>query len=355
MPEISNENKSEGRFLKITGIAILVLLLCITALLAMQNWRLKQELASSRQPTAEPVPSSESANVAPPVAGAPVPLEKTPAAAPTVSAKKPANTNTAKGNYTQPASEFPPPVAAAPEAPSAPVARVVPTDVIPAEPVPFPRTESQAPARPEKVRATFPSGTVLTVRLLDTLNSDRNQAGDLFRASLEDPIVLNGDVVVPRGTTVEGRIVDAQQAGRVKGVAEMTLELSQLRLSSGETVVLETGTIRREGETSAGEDAAKVGAGAAVGAVIGAIGGGGKGAAVGAATGAGAGTAGVLLTRGKPLILSQETVLSFQLNASVTMTYVPGQTADIVPAAPVRRPAQPGDWDHDRPILRRRQ
>jgi len=37
------------------------------------------------------------------------------------------------------------------------------------------------------------------------------------------------------------------------------------------------------------------------------------------------------------------------------MTYVPGQTADIVPAAPVRRPAQPGDWDHDRPILRRRQ
>ncbi|MBI4479976.1 MAG: hypothetical protein HY651_08130 [Acidobacteria bacterium] len=247
------------------------------------------------------------------------------------------------------------PVAAVPEAPPAPVARVVPTDVIPAEPVPFPRTEPQAPPRPEKVQATILSGTVLTVRLLDTLTTERNQAGDLFRASLEDPIVLNGDVVVPRGTTVEGRIVDAQQAGRVKGVAEMTLELSQLRLSSGDTVVLETGTIRREGETSAGEDAAKVGAGAAVGAVIGAIGGGRKGAAVGAASGAGAGTAGVLLTRGKPLILSQETVLSFQLNAPVTMTYVPGQSADIVPAAPVRRAPQPGDWDRDRPILRRRQ
>lgn len=343
-------DKLDGRVLKVTNIVILLLLLGITALLAVQNWRLKRELASTSEPVVEPMPV--------PAISAPPAVEPGPVAAKRPAppaAPKPASTTTAKRNYTQPEQNLTPPVGVKADPAPAPVARVVPTDVISAEPMPFPRTEPQAPPRPEKLTATLPSGSVLTVRLLDTLNTDRNQAGDRFRASLEEPIVSDGNVVVPRGTTVEGRLVDAQQAGRVKGVAEMTLELSQLRLPSGETVVLETGVIRREGETSIGADTAKVGTGAAIGAVIGAIGGGGKGAAVGAATGAGAGTAGVLLTRGKPLILSQETVLSFQLNAPITMTYTPGEADEAVYAAPVRRAPQPGDWDRDRPRLRRRQ
>lgn len=277
--------------------------------------------------------------------------------APGAASKKPATPTTAKRNYTQPEQNVPPSAAAKSDAETAPIARVEPTDVIPAEPMPYPRSEPQLPPQPAKLTATVPAGSVLTVRLLDTLNTERNQAGDLFRASLQEPIISDGNVVVPRGTTVEGRVVDAQQAGRVKGVAEMTLELSQLRLANGGTVVLNTGTVRREGETSVGEDTTKVGTGAAIGAVIGAISGGGKGAAVGAATGAGAGTAGVLLTRGKPLILSQETVLSFPLNAPATVTYTPGQTDEantVVPADPRRRAPQQDDWDRDRPILRRR-
>jgi hypothetical protein len=186
------------------------------------------------------------------------------------------------------------------------------------------------------------------------LNTDRHQAGDRFRTSLEEPVISGGDVVLPRGTLVEGRVVDSQKAGRVKGVAEMTLELTQLRLPDGEVVVLESNAIRGEGETSTGKDAAKVGAGAAIGAVIGAIGGGGKGAAVGAASGAGAGTAGVLLTRGEPLVLSQETVLSFQLNAPVTITYTPGAFQEPAYASPWDRSPRTNDWDRDRPILRRR-
>ncbi|MBI3933795.1 MAG: hypothetical protein HY316_03830 [Acidobacteria bacterium] len=354
MPESSEENKSTGRLLKITNIVILVLLLGVTALLALQNWRLRQELVSARQSAVERAAPPPAASLAPATVAPVIPAEKKPVPAPVAAAKKPASPAPAKPNYTQPAKELTPPVAARTEPLPAPVARVMPTDVIPAEPLPFPASEPLAPPQLARIRATIASGTVLTVRLLDTLNTDRNQSGDRFRASLEEPIISEGNVIVPRGTTVEGRIVDAQQAGRVKGVAEMTLELSQLRLSSGETVVLETGTIRREGETSTGEDAAKVGTGAAIGAVIGAIGGGRKGAAVGAATGAGAGTAGVLLTRGEPLILGQETILSFQLNAPLTMEVVPGQAPDASFPQPQRRPPAPGDWDRDRPILRRR-
>ena len=343
---------SEDRFIKISTLVVLVALLGIAGLLAYQNWRLLQEFASAPQAVALP---AAPASVVPPAAE-PVPspaVNPVPPAAPS----KPTTPVAATANYTQPEASFVPPEPVSPVPPAVPVGRVVPTDVIPAEPMPFPPTAPSAPTPPEILTATLPSGSVLTVRLLDTLNTDRNQAGDRFRASLEEPIVSDGTVVLPRGSIVQGRIIDSQQAGRVSGVAEMTLELSQLRLAGGETVVLESSAIRREGETSIGKDTAKVGAGAAIGAVLGAIGGGGKGAAVGAASGAGAGTAGVLLTRGEPLILSQETVLSFQLNAPVTLTYAPGQANESVysaPAAPVLRAPRRDDWDRDRPILRRR-
>lgn len=338
-----NNTLSEGRFLKIANIIILVLLLGITGLLAIQNWRLRQELASAKAPVVEPVPLPAPAALP----------ENPPAPAPIAATKKAASPSAAKRNYTQPARDLVPTVAARTEPPPAPLARVVPTDVNPAEPMPFPRSEPQAPPRLETTSATIPPGTILAVRLLDTLSTDRNQSGDRFQASLQDPITSDGNVIVPRGTTVEGRIVDAQQAGRVKGVAEMTLELSQLRLSNGETVVLDTGTVLRQGQTSTGKDTAKVGTGAAIGAVIGAISGGGKGAAIGAATGAGAGTAGVLLTRGEPLVLGPETILSFALNSPVTMEVLPGQTDDFSYTPPERRPSNDG-WDGGRPRLRRR-
>jgi hypothetical protein len=194
----------------------------------------------------------------------------------------------------------------------------------------------------------------LPVRLLETLNTERNQPGDRFRASLEDAVVIDGNVVVPPGATVEGRLLDVQQAGRVRGVAQLAMQLSQLRLPGGEAVVLQTDTVTRQGEASVAEDTAKVGAGAAIGAAIGAIAGGGKGAAIGAATGAGAGTAGVLLSRGKPLILSPETVLSFQLIAPVTVEVIPGQASDVSYATRQRIPTAPDNWNADRPRLRRR-
>jgi hypothetical protein len=345
---------SRGSISIAATIAIVVLLVGIAGLLAVQNWRLKKELAAN-QAAAEPVAAAPASPVAPVLETQPAP-EPPPTAKASIeksTIKKPAPKKAASGNYTRPSKDLNPPPATRPEPES--VARVAPTDVSPVDPTRYPAAAAPAPpAAPAKISATIPSGTILSVRLLDTLDSDRNQAGDRFRASLEEPIVSDGKVVVPRGTTVEGRVVEAQQAGRVKGVAEMTLELSQIRLANGDTAVLDTGTVMRQGQTSTGEDAAKVGAGAAIGAVIGAIGGGGKGAAIGAATGAGAGTAGVLLTRGKPLILSQETVLSFQLNAPVTVEVTPGATSEPVYTPPERQPSQQGDWGSGRPRLRRR-
>jgi len=338
-------SSSEGRLLKIANIVILVALLAVVGLLAVVNRHLSRELDVEKAAAVVPPPAlSPAATPAPePAAAAPAP-------------RKPAATTVAKRNYTQAEKQLPVanPGLTEPAPAPEPIAKAAPRDMNPGPPLPFPPTEQALPPKPQPIQATVPSGTILSVRLLETLNTDRNQPGDRFRASLEDAIVMDGNVIVPRGTTVEGRLLEAQQAGRVGGVAQFAMELSQLRLPSGEAVVLQTDTVTRQGEGSVAEDTAKVGAGAAIGAAIGAIAGGGKGAAIGAATGAGAGTAGVLLSRGKPLILPPETVLSFQLIAPVTVEVVPGQAADVSYATRQRIPPAPDNWNADRPRLRRR-
>jgi len=160
----------------------------------------------------------------------------------------------------------------------------------------------------------------LPVRLVETVSSDRNHPGDTFTATLDEPLVVDGFVIAEKGSRAEGRIVDTQQAGKLKGLSVLAIELTQLRTSDGQRVEISTDSFTKMGPESKGSDAAKVGGGAALGAIIGAIAGGGKGAAIGAGVGGAAGTGAVVATRGKPAILPSETKISFRVNHSVTLT-----------------------------------
>ncbi len=177
----------------------------------------------------------------------------------------------------------------------------------------------KAPERkPETV--TLAAGTSIVVRLNSTLSSDKNESGDTFTGTLDQPIVVNDMVIAERGARVQGKVVSAEKAGRVKGTSQLSIELTSLKTSDGQTVAITTDPFLREGEKSTKSDAAKVGIGAAIGAAIGAIAGGGKGAGVGAATGAGAGTGVVLATRGKPVQIDVETKVPFRLATAVSIT-----------------------------------
>ena len=167
---------------------------------------------------------------------------------------------------------------------------------------------------------TLDVGTVLSVRLIEALSSDRNHPGDTFTASLDEPLVVEGMVIAEKGARVEGRIVDTTQAGRVKGLSAINLELTSLMTSDGQRVAISTESFKKEGQESKKKDAAKVGGGAALGAIIGAIAGGGKGAAIGAGVGGAAGTGAVVATRGDAAVLASETKLTFHLSNSVTIT-----------------------------------
>jgi hypothetical protein len=178
----------------------------------------------------------------------------------------------------------------------------------------------EPPPAPKPRTVTVPAGTLLSVRVAETLSSDKNQPGDTFSATLDQPLVVDGLVLAERGARAQGRVVATEKAGRVKGLSHLSIQLTHLTTSDGQRVALQTEPFEKAGPATKGGDAAKIGAAAGIGAAIGAIAGGGKGAAIGAAAGGAAGTGGVLATRGKPAEIPVETRISFRLREGVNLT-----------------------------------
>jgi hypothetical protein len=166
---------------------------------------------------------------------------------------------------------------------------------------------------PPPALLTIAAGTVVIVRMNEPLSSDRNQVGDQFTGTLQQPIVVNGWVVARRGQVVMGQVKSVKKAGRVKGVSQLGVELTDVTLVNGEQAPTLTELWKGSGGTSHGADAATIVGGTALGAIIGSAADWGQGAAIGAGAGAVAGIGAVLLTRGRPTILEPESQLTFRL------------------------------------------
>jgi hypothetical protein len=198
----------------------------------------------------------------------------------------------------------PPPIEAQiPPEPQPPQATAPPEDVAPAQPEPEVRV-------PHTV--TIAAGTLLPVRIGETLSAAHNQAGDGFLATLDQPLVVDGFVIAERGSRLEGRVVEAN--------TRLGIELVKLSTADGQHIQIRTQAFSKDPASSAGSDAAKVGAGAALGAAIGAVAGGGKGAAIGVGAGAAAGVAGAMLSRGKTVKIPVETRIRFRIADPVVIT-----------------------------------
>ncbi len=182
-------------------------------------------------------------------------------------------------------------------------------------PAPTARNISSAPSSSS---ITIPAGTTLVVRMIDSVNSDVNKIGDRFNASLESDLAVNGSVIAPKGADVYGRLIQAKEAGRIQGQAELRLELTGIKVNN-QVVPIVTGAYSVAGNSRTKNSAEKIGGGAALGAIIGAIAGGGRGAAIGAGVGAGAGTAVQVMTHGQQVHVPSETVLTFTLEQPATV------------------------------------
>ena len=165
---------------------------------------------------------------------------------------------------------------------------------------------------------TIPAGQSILVRMIDSVDSSKNHVGDIFHASLETDLTVNGALVARKGTDVYGRLAEAKEAGHLAGSSELQLELTRMVIDGHDYPVVSS-DYTLQGKGRGKNTAEKVGGGAALGAIIGAIAGGGKGAAIGAGVGAGAGGAVQVLTRGQQVKVPSETLLEFRLQQPATV------------------------------------
>ena len=159
-----------------------------------------------------------------------------------------------------------------------------------------------------------PSGTVITVRLGDTLSSKTSQVGQVFSATLASPIDVGGQTVIPADAAASGTVVAAQPAGKFKGASLLQIKLDSITVN-GKQHAIQTSSVARSEKGKGKRSAAMIGGGAGAGALIGALAGGGKGAAIGALVGGGAGTAGSAYTGNRDVTLPAESAVSFKLEA----------------------------------------
>ena len=167
-------------------------------------------------------------------------------------------------------------------------------------------------AAPAGNMATVPTGTRLMVKMVDSVDSERNQANDRFRGSLEANLMAGDVVVAPQGTTVFGRLLTADSAGRSGG--QLEFDLTDIVIN-GQTYSLSTTSNQAQGGTSSGG----TGTGARTGAAVGALAGGIGGAVRGAGTGAIVGTAAGGSTSGERVNIPTGTLVEFHLDHPVSL------------------------------------
>src|SRR5262250_930026 len=166
---------------------------------------------------------------------------------------------------------------------------------------------------------TVPAGQSLLVRMIDGVDSAKNHVGDVFHASLETDLNINGAVVARKGTDVYGRLASSDKSGTFTGKSELQLELTRMVIGGRDYPVVSS-DYNVQGKGQGASTAKKVGGIAAAGAIIGAIAGGGKGAAIGAAAGGATGAGVQVLTKGEQVKVPSETLLEFRLQQPVTIT-----------------------------------
>ena len=179
------------------------------------------------------------------------------------------------------------------------------------------KSEPPPPPPPPK-KLIIDQGTQLTVRLVDPIDSEKNQTGETFHATLNAPLTSDGEEAVPAGVEVVGHLVSVKSAGKFAGQSEVVLQLDSLS-AGGKTYNLQTDQYKKTGSSRGKNTAEKVGGGAVIGGIIGAIAGGGKGAAIGAAAGAGVGGGVQAATKSQQIKLPSETILNFTLQAPITV------------------------------------
>jgi hypothetical protein len=205
--------------------------------------------------------------------------------------------------------------------PPAPRAEERPRPADPEPPAPSRRVEltrgdSQTQSGVQRATAEIPSGTSIVIRMIDDVDSQRDRVGQTFKASIDEPVMVGAETLIPRGADVVTKLTDDKESGKLTGKTELTMDIVSVRVN-GKLVDIDTQEVTTSSSSRTGKTAKVVGGTTALGAIIGAIAGGGKGAAVGAASGAAVGGGVQVMTKGQRVRIPSETRLTFTLQQPV--------------------------------------
>jgi hypothetical protein len=293
--------------------------------------------ASSASAPRDPRTESAPATSVPPAESTEVEVEGTEPVSPTATARqepppapKPRAVEPARRAPERPRAERPlpperdPTVASRPE----PTPPVVESRGETAEPAQAPAAEqptesvpeaSPAPAPPTRRDVVIEADSVLGLEVANTVSSDTAEVEDRVDARVTRDLRVDGEVVVPAGSRVQGAVTLVERGNKFKGRARLGVRFHTLVLADGTEHALQSETIYREGESVSRKTAARIGGSAVGGAILGAILGGGKGAAIGAAAGAGGGTAATMATSPEAAVLRAGSTVTVRLSGPLTV------------------------------------
>jgi hypothetical protein len=242
--------------MKLVQIGILVALIAVGALLFMVYRGQHQQQPVAAEPSTQQSPPAETSASASSAADETPATKKAPESRPSPAsgekrASKPVTPpSPAEAPVTPPQTQ----VAAAASEPAVSPAPVSPAPASAPSPAPI-----EPPPPPQPRTVTIQPGALLSARLGETLSTEKAQTGDTFTATLDKPLVVEGMVIAERGARAEGRVEEAVQAGRLRGLASLSIRLVRLQTADGQSIDIQTDAFHKEGESTKRQDAAKVG------------------------------------------------------------------------------------------------
>ncbi len=177
---------------------------------------------------------------------------------------------------------------------------------------------AQPAAVPALSPIQIPADTTIQARIDQNLSTKRSHTGEQFHATLDAPLVIDGQEVIAKGAAMQGTVIMCKASGRFKGRGEIAIRLDSIEYH-GQQVAIVTALDAKLSGAHKKRDIAFIGGGAGTGAVIGAVAGGGAGAAIGAGAGATAGFVGVVITGKRQVVIPAEMVFTFHLKAPVDL------------------------------------